>query len=284
MNARKSLKFRDYLRNELERRMTINSAYSLRAFARDLKMPASRLSEFLSGKSKVSLNRVYDITKHLKLSDSEAQFVNDIATIEYGRTEEVKKLALKRVSLLRASDVQLTTLDFEEISDWYYFALLETLSKIQHKMTVPELAISIGIKENLCQFAVDRLLRKGLLSVEDGYLKATHKSLHVVGEPTKSIQKFHRQFIAESVTAFEKSEYDEREFSSSFVMLTDQEIQHLRSKIKNTVESVFLQINEKRKFEIESKENKQKLKLYGLGVQLFPIKAKKVIFSEKEKL
>lgn len=271
------LSFREYLKNELDRRMTNNSAYSMRAFARDLDMPVSRLSELLSGKSGVSLIRVKEIASNLKLSPTEAQFVEDLATLDFGKTNESKKSASLRISNLNKKNAKaMTAQDFEEISDWYYFAILEVISKVETKTQYSDLSAQIGIKESLCQFAIERLLRKGLIIESDGVWKSTNKSMTVIGESKLSIQKFHKQFVHESIKCFDHSEFNDREFSSTFVMLTEEEIQELRKKIRQTVESVFFDITQRRQQkQIEKLSlpvNKDDLKLYGLGVQLFPVK------------
>ncbi len=59
--------YRDILKNELERRMNANPRYSLRAFARDLLTPASRLSEVLNGRRGLSEASADRIVRRLKL-------------------------------------------------------------------------------------------------------------------------------------------------------------------------------------------------------------------------
>lgn len=265
------MKFRDYLKNELDRRMTLKPSYSMRAFARDIKVPVSRLSELLSGKAGISLSRVEIIIGCLKLSEGEAQFVKDIALLEFSRSATIKNQALKRVSILKKPAPQITAQDFEEISDWYYFAILALLSKVEVKADVDVMAQQIGIKPSLCEFAMQRLLRKGFVFEESGLWKAHDKSMSVIGEPKESIQKFHKQFIAESTQAFENSLFTEREFSSTFMMLTEDEIQFLRKKIREAVSETFSSINEKRLHKSEGTQTSYKL--YGLGVQLFPIQS-----------
>jgi uncharacterized protein (TIGR02147 family) len=280
MELSPDIKFKDYLKSELDRRMTLNTAYSMRAFARDLKLPVSRLSELLSGKAGVSLSRVEEIVGCLRLSDNEAQFVKDIASIEFGKSILLKNQAIKRISSLRKTSYQMTAEDFEEISDWYYFAILELISKVETENNLKALSYKIGIKLSLCEFAVKRLIRKGFLIEDSGFWKTTNKSMSVPGEPRESIQKFHKQFAAESVKAFTNSDFIEREFISTFAMLTEEEIQVLRLKMNALVDDAFTEITEQRKHQ---KNKKMQFKLYGLGLQLFPVKAiKSNLLNTKE--
>ncbi len=64
--------FRGMLRAELGRRQVKNPAYSMRAFARDLGLSASGLSEVLSGKHSLSLRRAVIVSQRLGLSGHES--------------------------------------------------------------------------------------------------------------------------------------------------------------------------------------------------------------------
>lgn len=59
------------LREELERRKTVNKRYSLRAFARALGMDASALSRILSGKQDLSLSICLKIVEKLKFAEDQ---------------------------------------------------------------------------------------------------------------------------------------------------------------------------------------------------------------------
>ena len=274
MVRKTEINFTKYLKQEFEQRLSFNARYSLRAFARDLDVPVSRISELLSGKSGISLERAKNISSRLKLSASEARFVEDLAVIEFGKVLSLKEKAQERRNAEKAVTpaAQITAKDFGEISDWYYFAILEVISKVNIPCDFKILSQRVWLSLSLCQFAMDRLIRKGLINEQDGYWKASNKSLMVVGEAKESIQKFHTQFAAESVKAFNNSKFEEREFCSSFLMLSQDEVQVIRKKIQNLAANRFnaLQIPESDKTVIEEK----KLTLYGLGIQLFPVRHK----------
>lgn len=268
MQPNKSIRFKDYLKNELNRRINLNSAYSMRAFARDLKISVSRLSEFLSDRAGISYNRIDQIIHHLKLPVSEEQFVRDIAAIEFSPLEDEKNKALERISDSHKNIVNMTAEEFTQISNWYYFAIMVLISKMDIPSDYTILENKIGVHQNKCTEAIDRLIKAELIFEQDGFWKATHNRILVVGEQKKSIQKFHKQFMIQSAKSFCNSSFEEREFSSTFAMLNEEEIQMMRKKIRDTVEATFNQINEKRKYSNDDLD----LKLYGLGIQFFPIK------------
>ena len=63
--------YRIYLNDELKRRKAKNGRYSLRAFANSLKIDNGQLSKIMSGKALLSVDLADQLTKMLKLGDSD---------------------------------------------------------------------------------------------------------------------------------------------------------------------------------------------------------------------
>ncbi|MBO9666790.1 MAG: DUF4423 domain-containing protein [Bdellovibrio sp.] len=89
--------YREFILRELERRQKRNPSYSLRAFARDLEMPSSRLSEILNRKMGLSEARAMALAEKLNLEASEKEFFIDLALSEHARSAVMKDMALRRV-------------------------------------------------------------------------------------------------------------------------------------------------------------------------------------------
>ena len=60
------MQYQDFLLEEFRARRTRNSNYSLRAFARDLDMPASKLSQNLRGLCGISVAKAEKIARKLQ--------------------------------------------------------------------------------------------------------------------------------------------------------------------------------------------------------------------------
>lgn len=60
--------YRNYLKEELQRRKSKNSRYSLRAFAKSLAIDNGQLSKIISGKALLSVDLADNISKKLKLT------------------------------------------------------------------------------------------------------------------------------------------------------------------------------------------------------------------------
>ena len=98
--------YRDFMLRELERRQRKNPSYSLRAFARDLEVPSSRLSEILNRKMGLSETRAVALADKLNLSSSEREFFIDLALAEHARSAVIKEMAQRRIQTRSENSAQ----------------------------------------------------------------------------------------------------------------------------------------------------------------------------------
>src|SRR4051794_28890210 len=106
--------FRLYLQAELVKRCRANPRYSLRSFARSLRVSPSALSAMLNGKRPVTATMKRRFAQALGLSPEEiARF--EINSQHSALREEYKKFQ------------QLTLDSYAVIADWYHYAILELL-------------------------------------------------------------------------------------------------------------------------------------------------------------
>ena len=82
--------YRSLLLHELERRCRHNARYSLRAFARDLDMYPSRLSEVINGKKGLSTASAQEVARCLNWSESEKSFFVTLVEAESSRHPKVR--------------------------------------------------------------------------------------------------------------------------------------------------------------------------------------------------
>ena len=89
--------YRNILKAELEARCRHNPCYSLRAFARDLKIAPSRLSEILNNKQGLSQDFAMKIATLIGLSaDDHALFCDSVAAF-HARSRRQRQLARARL-------------------------------------------------------------------------------------------------------------------------------------------------------------------------------------------
>ena len=115
---------RKFLLDELTLRQKKNPAYSQRAFARDLDIQPSRLSEIMGGKVGISYVNATKIATKLNLSSEESNIFLDLVSSEFGRSSAIRMAAASRLKSFRQGGYRVRTDEAHLISDWYYFALL----------------------------------------------------------------------------------------------------------------------------------------------------------------
>lgn len=177
--------YRSVLLEELAARKSRNTAYSMRAFARDLGVGAATLCDVLSGKRRLSKKNALRIANRLSLSPAQtAQLLGEI------RGE------INGDDFVLSPMLQLEEDTFTAISEWYYFAILN-LANLKDNQAAPEwVAHRLGLSLIESRGALERLLRMGFLKEEKGRLVRTTKPLTTTeAVPSSALRKYHKQLL-----------------------------------------------------------------------------------------
>lgn len=149
---------RAYLREELEMRKQRRPQYSLRAFARDLEMSPSYLSEFLNGHQGMSKDRCIGISRKINLSEEQAQHFWDLIESEFGRGMATRNSALHRVNLRSESNESRISVErFKYISDWYHLPLIELIDLKGQVLLLEDMEKILGVSRQELELALQRL-------------------------------------------------------------------------------------------------------------------------------
>ncbi|MCB0420878.1 MAG: TIGR02147 family protein [Bdellovibrionales bacterium] len=165
--------YREILINEFEQRQLNNRQYSLRAFARDLKLSPSRLSEILRGKQGLSRDRAKSVAKLLGYDNKGQTYFCDLVALQHARSALEKEQAHKRLENQNHLDnIRILRSEFQYISRWYDLAL-RRLTKVKGFQSDPKwIAHRLGITEIEVLNSLDRLKKSGTLSVKKGKFEA----------------------------------------------------------------------------------------------------------------
>lgn len=260
--------YRVVLKDELERRCTKNPRYSLRAFAKDLGVGPSRLSEILSGKAGISKSRALAFAKRLGLSAGEASRFADLVESTHARSPIKRELARVRLEKFIVPEYQQLQLDtFKTISDWYHHAILELFRIEGAKSNNAWVARALGITEMEAKLAIERLLRLGMLNEKNGtYEVADDFAASPDGIPTESIKKFHQQILTKAEAALFSQSVDERNISTVVMAFDADQVaqahEHIRSFRRNFSKTV--------------NPTEKKNSVYCLSVQFFQLTKEKL--------
>lgn len=207
--------YRAILRETLAARKRINPRYSLRAFARDLKMQPSQLSAVLNEKEGISPATAEKISRILGFDGDEAEYFRLLVEAEHRSSRQaIAKILLRKFKARQKTDFCLDS--FRLISDWYHFAILELFEVKGFQCDAVWIANTLGIGVAEVRDAVERLLRVGLLEEAEGKLRPATETSQVISRGgSEAIRSFHRQILMRAIQNLSERPPNEREFSAS---------------------------------------------------------------------
>lgn len=254
--------FRKVLRNELEARLGRLPRYSLRAFAKDLGLAPSRLSEILSGKQGLSRARAQSVGERLGLALAERELFCDLVESEHARGQVGRELARLRLEKQKL-DQSYKTLEldaFAAVSDWYHFALHQMTGLAGFKSDIKWIAKRLEISTLQVTEALERLERLGLIKREKGRITRAQEFIATPeGIPSAAIRKFHRQILERALVALESQPVEERNFSVMITPIDKKKLKDAQRWVKSF----------RRRFAGRVSENGMPTDVYCLAVQLF---------------
>ncbi|HLE01705.1 MAG TPA: TIGR02147 family protein [Bdellovibrionota bacterium] len=210
--------YRDLLKNEFQARITKNTRYSLRAFARDLSMTPQMISAVLNGKRDISLDSGADIVDRLGFDPNRAQDFLDAIVLEGCKTDRAKKMVLQRIEDRNQTQEgfrSLSTEMFKTISNWYHLALLELISCEGSKSDLRWIASRLGVSVHEIKEAVARLIKLELLEEVDGRLKRTEFHVSALSDiPAAALREHARQLLEKALVSLDQQGQHERDVTS----------------------------------------------------------------------
>lgn len=252
------------LKEELAARCRQNPRYSLRAFARDLKLAPSRLSEILSGKQGLSRAAAEKVAKSLGYASAESIRFCDLVEAVHARSRQGRedaKVRLKRLALPPAG-YQLQLDAFKAIADWYHFGILELTLVKDFKSDPKWIGKRLGISEFEVQLALDRLSRLGLITRKRDKIIVVHPEGDVFADiSSESVRKFHAQIMAKAKEALFMRPIEELKFQSDILAIDKSQMAEAKAAINDF----------KHRFCKRMGESGVKDSLYCLAVQFFEL-------------
>lgn len=255
--------YRKFLKDEYERRKSANAAYSLRAFARDLQIPSSKLSQYLKGDCGISVKKAAHLAKHLRLSAVEVELFICSAEAAHSRDPFSRERAAERLQgLLSSTFSEINMEKFNIIRDWYHLAILELTEIEQFESSIDWLANALGIPKSQVNAAVERLERLGLLVCGPGKWTQTLKDFETPSDfSSRAIRDFHHQMIGLADSRFEDIPLAKREIGSVLFGIDQELVPELKKLI--------------RQFQKEAaglaERSQKKNSLYALNLQFLPL-------------
>ena len=224
---------RHYLQFEFDARKKRRPHYSLRAFARDLELSPSALSEYLSGKLVFSEERVLQVSKKIQLKSAQIEHWIDLIRMEGASSKADREVAAAKVRARATQEKGTIALDlFKTISDWYHFALLELIDINEKYQDHKAAASALGLDVKTVKEAWDRLIQVGLAEKKDGLYKASSLATFVVEDiPSAALQNFHAGLMSKALFAQEEQPTEKREFVSIVFSFKQDDLKAIKDEV-----------------------------------------------------
>lgn len=260
--------FQKILKNKYQLRAEKNKKYSLRAFAKDIGISVSLLSEVLNGKKGLSPRTATEVAKKIGLTEVEQSYFCDLVSSEHARNEGSRILAKDRVENYKDAQIKSLTLDsFSLIHEWYHFALLELTHVKGFESSVEYVSNVLKVPQEKVRDSVERLINMGLMDISaDGKWIDTQADLATPdGFSFSYLRKFHRQLIEKAILALEEQPIEKRDITSLLVSIDSERVPEARKRIRDFRNEFIKDFN-------NVSENKDSV--YCLGIQLFDLTQK----------
>ncbi len=235
-----------WLREQYVERKQRNPSYSLRAFARQVDLSSGALSEYLSGRRKLSPKMLNRIVQRLGVSPLEG--------------EELIRGALEGNGNTDAAFTQLKEDEFQLIADWYHFAVLHLLNTEGATLNPGKLAARLGLSTVEVKVALERLQRLGLLQIKESRFRINKRVRTSTNVPSEAIRKFHRQSLEKTLRALDEEPVTRRDITSIIGAINPENLPKAKELILEFRRrlSTFL-------------EHGKKTEVYQLNIQLIPL-------------
>lgn len=214
--------------------MQKNPHYSLRSFARDLDVPASWLSEFLSSKKGMSVRTAQKLCKNMALSPSDADLFILSVRANHSRRPADRKAACAEIKEYKVIEAfKMKPHDFIEIGAWYHQAILELTEVEDFEHTEIDIARRLRLPLPTIKRALQSLQEAGLLLVEDGKMTASFSETQSpMDTPSLAMRKYQEQILQKGAMALHEQHLDEREFVSMTFAFDSARIQEAKKSLR----------------------------------------------------
>lgn len=201
--------FNSIIKSELNRRMTDNQRYSLRGFARSLKMDPSTLSKILNGQRKLSEKAQLKLLAKLGITTDEiTDFFSSI------------------------SDE-----DFEQIPEWYDTAILEQLAVYGFKATKKSLSQIFELNEMQVASALIRLQKLNLIKISKAGVVSDATSgqtsnIKKSSSTTQAKRNLQKQFLEKAIRSIDLDPIEERDMTTITCAIDSDKMAEAKLQIK----------------------------------------------------
>ena len=259
------------LKEQFEVRTSKNTSYSLRAFARDLEMIPSRLSDILNYKKGLSEESAKKLATKLGLSSNEIELFTLSAKALHARSDKDKKeassLLQKKLKSLKVIQ-KLDSNEFESTNNWYHLTLLELLELKDCDHSLDWFSKKLKLNKAVVKLALQRLQNLGWITYKNGKYKATYEQSESNFDiSSQSIKSFHEEMLKKAEHSLYFDDVEDREFLNMTLAFSKNQLKEA----KETIRQFQKDFAEKYYSDVKTKDS-----VYQLSIQFFRLDSKEI--------
>lgn len=226
--------FSEIIEHEYNARVSKNTGYSIRAFARDLNISPATLSLILKKKAGLSLKKIEVISKKLNLSGDEKDFFQTLAQSNCSRSKHERHLAKLRLSRFETKYNSLSTDLFCVIKDWYHLAIVELTQIKGFENGAEWIANKLKITKEEATEGLERLIRLEILINNEGKLQPANDYYIVLsGGPSEAAKHFQTQILSKIANSFDLVDRSTRDIATSIIRMRKDDMEYVRKTLKD---------------------------------------------------
>ncbi len=245
------------IRESLSARQRTNSAYSLRAFGRDLGVEPSTLSQVLNGKRPLPLKDCDSVATKLKLKPLER--------MKFMESAFRKRALLDNIPLPVSTDrYLLDESHYRIIAEWEHYAVLTSCDLSEFTLTVENTVSLFGISKLRAEAVLQNLLNAGLIREAEGggRFEKTHSAVRTTEDiSSQALRDSHLETLDIGKKMLETIDVLERDYSCENFAFDPADLPELKAAIREFRE----------KISILAKKGKRKSTVYQMAIQAYPL-------------
>ncbi len=251
-----------FLHEEFDLRRRRNAGYSRRAFARDLGLGSSTLSEVLGGRHCLSLAKAAAIARRLQWSAEKTRDWLSLVSKKARRRSREDRAVLAVDCAMPPSRYEAVPLEvFRMMADCAHLGLLELVPWPAFQDRADWIARRLGISVQAARDARSRLLRLGLLETFAGKLRVRSHNLHYGKDiADRGVKAFYRSLLKRWELAIPRPTA-EREFGSLVLSFDRAQLPRARAMLRKF----------KEEFDQEFSAGARGDAIYALGLGFFEL-------------
>jgi len=229
----------EVVKGEFDRRCERNGKYSLRAFARDLEISPSRLSQILNGKSSPSRSTARKMGQRIGFQGEKLKWFYALVDSQYGPTVESRQEAKKIVSRYQKGVLSKHVKVENQIQwDWYYFAIRRMTRLKEFKSDAEWIARRLGIKVEEVKRAVQEMLLGGALTLKEGRLVAGENYAVYFDDKAEARERMEKNLFPRLLASAKKNSRDRSHHARHYFTVNQSQIDELKRLLQSFEDSI----------------------------------------------